>query len=84
MGRSLEANSRVALWEIVKISKACDRCLLSRNIEGLRMSHIYSLRTQGYVIRVFNKGGAMRFQKLESTKVTISFTAPDGARAIQR
>ena len=83
MGRSLEANSRVALWEIVKISKACDRCLLSRNIEGLRMSHIYSLRTQGYVIRVFNKGGARRFQKLESTKVTISFTAPYGARAIQ-
>ena len=84
MGRSLEANSRVALWEIVKISKACDRCLLSRNIEGLRMSHIYSLRTQGYVIPVFNKGGARRFQKLESTKVTISFTAPYGARAIQR
>ena len=84
MGRSLEANSRVALWEIVKISKACDRCLLSRNIEGLRMSHIYSLRTQGYVIRVFNEGGARRFQKLESTKVTISFTAPYGARAIQR
>ena len=68
MGRSLEANSRVALWEIVKISKACDRCLLSRNIEGLRMSHIYSLRTQGYVIRVFNKGGSKEVPEIREYK----------------